>query len=142
MTPTIKFAYISSKQPWATYSNILIFWIIISHTTPPYMAINIDTMPNDCVSKILSYTSPIDVCRFSMVSSTLYSAANSDSIWKTFLPSDYDDILSRTINPFTLQSCSSYKNLFYSLCQHPLLIDRGRIVSIIIYELGRKSLTL
>ncbi|WJX19578.1 hypothetical protein P8452_09247 [Trifolium repens] len=106
------------------------------------MEINIDTLPNDCVSKILSYTSPIDVCRFSMVSSTLYSPANSNSIWKTFLPSDYDDILSRTINPFTLKSCSSYKDLFYSLCQHPLLLDRGRISFKLDKCSGKKSYML
>ena len=89
---------------------------------------NIDTLPEDCVSKILTYTSPLDACNFSMVSSTLHSAANSDSLWRSFLPSDYDEIVSRTLNPLTLQS-SSYKHLFSSLCQHPLLLDRGHIVS-------------
>lgn len=90
---------------------------------------NIDTLPEDCVSKILTYTSPLDACNFSMVSSTLHSAANSDSLWRSFLPSDYEDIISRTLNPLTLQSCSSYKHLFFSLCQQPLLLDRGHIVS-------------
>jgi len=97
-----------------------------------YMAIscsNIDTLPEDCVSKILTYTSPLDACNFSMVSSTLHSAAISDSLWRSFLPSDYEDIISRTLNPLTLQSCSSLKHLFFSLCQQPLLLDRGHIVS-------------
>lgn len=90
---------------------------------------NIDTLPEDCVSKILTYTSPLDACNFSMVSSTLHSAANSDTLWRSFLPSDYEDIISRTLNPLTLQSSSSYKHLFFSLCQQPLLLDRGHIVS-------------
>ncbi|CAJ2628760.1 unnamed protein product [Trifolium pratense] len=106
------------------------------------MAINIDTLPYDCVSKILSYTSPIDACSFSMVSSTLYSAANSDSLWRTFLPSDYDDILSRTVNPSILQSSSSYKHLFYSLCQRPLLLDSGRISFKLDKCSGKKSYIL
>ncbi|AES61426.1 putative phloem protein [Medicago truncatula] len=88
---------------------------------------NIDTLPEDCVSKILTYTSPLDACNFSMVSSTLHSAANSDTLWRSFLPSDYEDIISRTLNPLTLQSSSSYRHLFFSLCQQPLLLDRGHI---------------
>lgn len=88
---------------------------------------NMDTLPEECVCKILSYTSPPDACRFSMVSSTLRSAADSDVLWRTFLPSDYHDIISRTLNPLTLLQSSSYKHLFCSLCR-PLLLDRGNMV--------------
>jgi len=87
-----------------------------------------DSLPEDCVSKILSYTSPPDACRFSMVSSTLHSAADSDLLWKSFCPSDYHRILARVLHPHTLDS-SSYKNLFFSLC-HPLLLDGGNMVYI------------
>ncbi|GAU29388.1 hypothetical protein TSUD_31950 [Trifolium subterraneum] len=76
-----------------------------------------------------------------MVSSTMYSPANSDSLWRTFLPSDFDHILSRTINPCTLQS-SSYKHLFGTLCQHPLLLDSGRISFKLDRCSGKKSYIL
>ncbi|XP_058770440.1 F-box protein PP2-B15-like [Vicia villosa] len=102
---------------------------------------NIDTLPDDCVSKILSYTSPPDACSFSMVSSTLQSPANSDTLWRTFLPSDYDHILSRILNPLTLQS-SSYKHLFYSLSQQPLLLDKGNISFKLDKCSGKKSYIL
>ncbi|KAK7284400.1 hypothetical protein RJT34_19145 [Clitoria ternatea] len=84
---------------------------------------NIESLPEDCVSRILSCVSPPEACTFSLVSSTLRSAADSDIVWKTFLPSDYEDIVSRAIHPSTLQF-SSYKQLFFALC-HPLLLDGG-----------------
>ncbi|CAK8572498.1 unnamed protein product [Lathyrus sativus] len=102
---------------------------------------NIDTLPEDCVSKILSYTSPPDACNFSMVSSALQSPANSDTLWRTFLPSDYDHILSRILNPLTLES-SSYKHLFYSLSQQPLLLDKGNISLKLDKSSGKKSYIL
>ncbi|KAJ1383462.1 Phloem protein 2-like [Sesbania bispinosa] len=99
---------------------------------------NIDSLPEECVSKILSYTSPLEACRFSMVSSTLSSAADSDMLWRTFLPSDYHDILSRTT--LTLNS-SSYKHLFYTLC-HPLLLDGGKMSFKLDKSSGKKSYIL
>lgn len=84
---------------------------------------NIESLPYDCVCAILSHTSPIEARRFSLVSPTLGSCANSDIVWRSFLPSDYKDIVSSAVNPFTL-NFSSYKQLFHALCQ-PLLIDHG-----------------
>ncbi|RDX62756.1 F-box protein PP2-B15 [Mucuna pruriens] len=99
-----------------------------------------DSLPEDCVSKILSYTSPPDACRFSMVSSTLRSAADSDLLWRTFFPSDYSDIVSRALNPLTLNS-SSYKHLFYALC-HPLLLHGGNMSFKLDKSTGKKSYIL
>ena len=82
---------------------------------------NIETLPEECVSRILSYTSPAEACRFLLVSSNLLSAADSDIVWQSFLPSDYEDILSRAVNPFKF---SSKKDLFFALCS-PILIDGG-----------------
>jgi hypothetical protein len=88
------------------------------------------SLPEDCVSTILSHTSPQDVCRFSLVSTTFVSVSNSNLVWKTFLPSDYQDIVSRAVNQFSLKFISSYKQLFRFLCR-PLLIDGGNKVVII-----------
>ncbi|ESW16962.1 hypothetical protein PHAVU_007G198400 [Phaseolus vulgaris] len=99
-----------------------------------------DSLPEDCVSKILSYTSPPDACRFSMVSSTMRSAADSDLLWQSFFPSDYRHILSRALFPHTLDS-SSYKHLFYSLC-HPLLLDGGNMSFKLDKSSGKKSYIL
>ncbi|XP_058740544.1 F-box protein VBF-like [Vicia villosa] len=85
---------------------------------------SIVSLPEDCVSAILSRTSPQDACRFSMVSKTFVSVANSDLVWKNFLPSDYKDILSRAVNQFTLKFISSCKQLYRFLCR-PVLLDAG-----------------
>ncbi|KAI5398597.1 hypothetical protein KIW84_064099 [Lathyrus oleraceus] len=141
MTTDIKFSYIKKQN---THFQFHFMNPKFPNTlTLNHMAScsNIDTLPEDCVSKILSYTSPKDACTFSMVSSTLQSPANSDTLWRTFLPSDYDHILSRTLNPLTLQP-SSYKHLFYSLSQQPLLLDKGNISFKLDKCSGKKSYIL
>ncbi|TXG65158.1 hypothetical protein EZV62_006433 [Acer yangbiense] len=76
-------------------------------------------LPEECVSAILSLTSPLDACRSSLVFSTFRSAMESDMVWDRFLPSDYSDMVSRSLTPFNF---SSKKQLFQCLC-NPLLID-------------------
>ncbi|XP_010024086.2 F-box protein PP2-B15 [Eucalyptus grandis] len=84
---------------------------------------DMNALPESCVSAILSFVSPANVCRLSLVSSTFLSAADSDIIWARFLPSDHADIVSRSAAPVEF---SSKKELFLWLCQRPLLIDGGR----------------
>ena len=83
----------------------------------------IDMLPGDCVSKILSFTSPTDAFRSSMVSSMFHSAAEFDVVWEMFLPTDYKDVVSRLITPLTFTA----KEFFVCLC-NPVLIDVGRKV--------------
>ncbi|KAF7817944.1 F-box protein PP2-B15 [Senna tora] len=75
----------------------------------------IDSLPEECVSMILSYTSPPDASRCSFVSSAFRSAALSDTLWLTFLPSDYYDIVSRA--SFQLDKCSGKKSYILSATQ-------------------------
>ncbi|EOY11555.1 Phloem 2-B15-like protein [Theobroma cacao] len=82
---------------------------------------NLDQLPQDCFAQILSLASPIDACRISVLSSTIRVAADSDNVWEKFLPSDYQDILSRLLHPLVY---SSKKKLFLRLC-NPHLIDGG-----------------
>ncbi|XP_054786646.1 F-box protein PP2-B15-like [Prosopis cineraria] len=91
----------------------------MSATTP--IPSNIDTLPEDCVSAILSFTSPADASRFCSVSSSLRSPALSDLLWLSFLPDDYPNILSRAVTPLLF---SSKRDLFYALSR-PILIDGG-----------------
>ncbi|XP_057422601.1 F-box protein PP2-B15-like [Lotus japonicus] len=101
----------------------------------------IETLHEECVSEILSHTSPPDACRFSMLSSTMRSVANSDMLWRSFLPSDYSDIISRTLNPLSLNSSSSFKDLFKALC-NPLLLDGGTMIFKLDNFSGKKSYIL
>ncbi|KAH9689533.1 F-box protein PP2-B15 [Citrus sinensis] len=82
---------------------------------------NVDLLPEDCFAHILSYTSPRDACRLSLVSSTVRFAADSDNVWQKFLPVDYQEILSRLVLPLVY---ISKKELFMRLCS-PVLIDQG-----------------
>ncbi|XP_050210959.1 F-box protein PP2-B15-like [Mercurialis annua] len=95
-------------------------------------------LPEDCVSTILSFTSPVDVCRSSLVSSTFRSAMESDIVWERFLPSDYLDILSRLVTPFIF---SSRKELFLHLSD-PVLIDGGKTGFKLEKSSGKKSYIL
>ncbi|CAN1858911.1 Putative F-box protein PP2-B2 [Linum perenne] len=86
--------------------------------------VNLDSLPDDCFSEILSLTSPRDACNASLVSSSIRLSANSDAIWERFLPSDYSEIVSRMDLKLKF---SSKKELFFELC-HPHLLDGGKKV--------------
>ncbi|XP_047251531.1 F-box protein PP2-B15-like [Capsicum annuum] len=75
-------------------------------------------LPEDCISTILSLTSPKDTISFSLVSSFLQSVTASDFIWETFLPSDYNQIIDKSVTPLNY---SSKKELFVRLCNSSLL---------------------
>ncbi|XP_010241131.1 PREDICTED: putative F-box protein PP2-B12 [Nelumbo nucifera] len=80
-------------------------------------------LPEGCISNIISLTSPQDACRSLVVSSEFRSAADSDAVWERFLPSDYRDILSRSASAVDFPS---KKDLYFHLCDHPILIDDGQ----------------
>ncbi|KAJ8561206.1 hypothetical protein K7X08_027396 [Anisodus acutangulus] len=81
-------------------------------------------LPEGCVSDILSYTSPKDASTSSAISRGFKSAAESDVIWEKFLLDDYQDIVSRYVSP---RVCSSKRELYFSLCDSPVLIDGGKL---------------
>ncbi|KAL5997051.1 hypothetical protein ACLOJK_007979 [Asimina triloba] len=87
---------------------------------------HLSRIPEDCLSSILSLTAPLDVCRFSAVSASVTSAAESNAVWDKFLPHDYRAMLSRSIRARAELECSSSskKDLYFRLC-HPILIDGG-----------------
>jgi len=76
-------------------------------------------LPESCISHILCFTTPGDVCRFSAVNHTFSSAGNSDSVWDKMLPIQYPHLLARMDSP--LEICSK-KELYFALC-HPNWID-------------------
>lgn len=95
----------------------------------PCDKMNFELLPQDCISHILSCTSPRDACRSELVSTTVRHAGDSDSVWEKFLPSDYQEILSRLVSPLVF---ASKKELYSKLCR-PLLIDEGRKVITILW---------
>ncbi|KAG5531268.1 hypothetical protein RHGRI_026023 [Rhododendron griersonianum] len=100
---------------------------------------NFSVLPEGCISLILSMTSPRDACRSSAISSGFDAAANSDSVWEKFLPSDYRQIISRSVSPVVF---STKKQLYFSLCDSPLLLDGGKLSFALDRESGKKCYTL
>ncbi|KAL4380062.1 hypothetical protein GQ457_02G036590 [Hibiscus cannabinus] len=95
-------------------------------------------LPEDCLSVILSFTSPHDALRSSLVSSDFRSAADSDMVWERFLPSDYPEIVSSSVTP--LEFCSK-KELFQCLADS-VLIDGGNKIFRLEKSSGKKSYML
>ncbi|BBG92325.1 hypothetical protein Prudu_000035, partial [Prunus dulcis] len=74
-----------------------------------------------CISHIVSCTTPLDACRSSLVSSLFRIAADSDIVWERFLPQDYKEIISTSLNSL------SKKDLYFHLCNHPIIIGNGNM---------------
>ncbi|KAF5199454.1 F-box protein pp2-b10 [Thalictrum thalictroides] len=106
---------------------------------------DISVLPEGCISTILSFTSPSDAGVSSLVSSTFKSAADSDVCWKKFLPSDYNEIVSRSSSSssdisssFNLNDFTSKKQLYLHLCDHSVLLDGGKMSFNIDKKSGKK----
>lgn len=84
-------------------------------------------LPEGCIATALSLTTPNDACRLSLVSTTFRSAAESDAVWERFLPPDYRDIILRLIDDgdLFLAKFRSKKELYFHLCDNPIIIDGG-----------------
>ncbi|KAL5068534.1 hypothetical protein RYX36_019421 [Vicia faba] len=84
-------------------------------------------LPEGCIENVLSFTTPQDVARLSLVSSTFKSAAESDSVWDKFLPADYRSIIAQSETDVDdCLSSLSKKDLYVNLTQKPILIDGGK----------------
>ncbi|KAK9664824.1 hypothetical protein RND81_14G071200 [Saponaria officinalis] len=103
------------------------------------MKMKLNKLPNDCVTAILSYTSPRDICRSAVACSELRQAAGSDFVWESFLPSDYSEIISRA-HPSVVKF-GSKKDLFFLLC-NSLLIDHGKKIFNLDRDTGHKTYVL
>ncbi|KAJ6842856.1 F-box protein PP2-B10-like isoform X2 [Iris pallida] len=80
-------------------------------------------LPEGCIAHVISLTSPRDSCRSAGTSTAFRAAAESDTVWDRFLPSDICSVLSRAVEPV---ECSSRRELFFRLCD-PILIEGGRM---------------
>lgn len=82
-------------------------------------------LPEGCIAHIFSLVSPRDACKCSAVSSKFRLAADSDAVWEMFLPSHWEDIISRSVSPVEF---SSLKALYFHLSHSPILLDHGKKV--------------
>ncbi|KAE8076217.1 hypothetical protein FH972_014881 [Carpinus fangiana] len=88
-------------------------------------------LPEECIATIISFTSPPDACRYSVLSRTFKSAAGWDLVWERFLPPDYQQIISQSEPSVSssLLNVLSKKDLYFHLCRNPILIGNGNLVS-------------
>ncbi|KAL6291891.1 hypothetical protein ACE6H2_000033 [Prunus campanulata] len=92
----------------------------------------ISMLPAECISHIVSCTTPPDACRSSLVSSLFRIAADSDFVWERFLPQDYKEIISTSLNSL------SKKDLYFHLCNHPIIIGNGNMSMALEKQSGKK----
>jgi len=83
-------------------------------------------LPEGCIAAILSRTTPLDACRLSLISKTFCSAAESDTVWEHFLPTDSHFI---SLSP-SLPNAPTKKALYLALSGCPIIIDDGKKVNI------------
>ncbi|XP_021736503.1 putative F-box protein PP2-B12 [Chenopodium quinoa] len=86
---------------------------------------NILDLPEECLSYILSLTSPVDVLKSQVVSKQLYLALGSNTVWEKFLPSDCTEIISQSSVSPILHQLTSKKDLFLHLCRSPILLNNN-----------------
>ncbi|VYS51818.1 unnamed protein product [Arabidopsis thaliana] len=86
-----------------------------------FVSSTLDSLPEGCISNIISFTSPEDACVAAAVSKIFESAVKSDIVWEKFLPADYEFLIP------PLRAFSSKKELYFSLCSDPLLIEDGKM---------------
>ncbi|KAL2468628.1 F-box protein PP2-B15 [Forsythia ovata] len=82
----------------------------------------IHDLPEDCLARVIAFTTPRKACQSSIVSTMFRNSIESDFVWEKFLPCDYRDIMSKLVSP--LMEFSSKKDLFFKLSS-PQLIDGG-----------------
>ncbi|KAG8065764.1 hypothetical protein GUJ93_ZPchr0004g40315 [Zizania palustris] len=116
---------------------------------PPGAGAGMCDLPMDCVARIASMTSPGDVLRLAAAAAALRSAAYSDDVWGNFLPLDWADIVDRrdsdtdtatddkppVVAAAAHRERETKKELFFRLCDSPVLLDGGKLS----FSLERRS---
>ncbi|ESR45031.1 hypothetical protein CICLE_v10003100mg [Citrus x clementina] len=98
-------------------------------------------LPAQCISYIISLTTPRDASRLSLACPAFKSTADSDSVWEKFLPSDYKEIISNSssISASSLMITSlSKKDLYFYLCHNPILINNHTTSFSLVQQTGKK----
>ncbi|KAL9411194.1 hypothetical protein AB3S75_044896 [Citrus x aurantiifolia] len=95
-------------------------------------------LPPECISRIISLTTPRDACRSSIACPIFKSAADSDYVWEKFLPSDYEQIISDSVSDSSLITSLCKKDLYFHLCHNPIIVNNGTMSFVLDKESGKK----
>ncbi|KAL3725700.1 hypothetical protein ACJRO7_030692 [Eucalyptus globulus] len=91
-------------------------------------------LPEGCIARVVSLTSPAEACRLATLSPNFKSACDSDVVWASFLPPECPQTVSRSV--------SSLKELYFSLCDDPVLIGDGKMSYSLDKHSGKKCIML
>ncbi|CAI8603231.1 unnamed protein product [Vicia faba] len=86
----------------------------------------IQELAEGCIAAILCRTSPVDAGRFSVLSKTFRSAADSDAVWNQFLPSESNFVASVVSQFPSLANAPTKKAFYLALSDHPIITDDGQ----------------
>ncbi|XP_052296551.1 putative F-box protein PP2-B12 isoform X8 [Citrus sinensis] len=98
-----------------------------------YQKKKLEDLPAKCISLIISLTTPRAASRLALVCPAFRSAADSDSVWEKFLPSDYEGFIS---NSSLIDK--KKKDLYFHLCRNPILFDNNTASFGLEQESGKK----
>ncbi|KAF8015458.1 hypothetical protein BT93_H1081 [Corymbia citriodora subsp. variegata] len=71
-------------------------------------------LPEGCIARVVSLTSPADACRLASVSPNFKSACDSDAVWASFLPTDCCQMVSRNVSSLKSSTSASAMTRFSS----------------------------
>ncbi|XP_051191781.1 putative F-box protein PP2-B12 [Lolium perenne] len=103
------------------------------------VACEIERLPEDLLVHVISLTSPADAFRASAVSRAFHAAAESETVWSRFLPSDLPRFAK---NELTRKPPSTKKGLFRRLSDEPVLLPHKFVRMQLDKATGTKCFTL
>ncbi|XP_019180197.1 PREDICTED: F-box protein At2g02240-like [Ipomoea nil] len=95
-----------------------------------------EKLADNCISDIISFTSPVDASVFSVISKRFKTTSESDTVWNKLLPSDIQQILSRSSS--SIPVFPTKKDLYLSLSDSPILLDGGKLSFWLEKKTGKK----
>ncbi|KAG5572296.1 hypothetical protein H5410_062062 [Solanum commersonii] len=99
----------------------------------------LERLPEGCIIEIISKTTPSDAVKSTILSKEFKRVVESDLIWGRYLPFGYQEIVDRSEFP---PICNTKKELFFSLCDSPILLDGGKLSFFLDKQSGKKCVML
>lgn len=79
-------------------------------------------LPESCVTSILKFLDPPEICRFACLNRAFRDASSSDVVWESKLPPNYRFLVERVLGEDP--RCMGKKEIFSRLCR-PNCFDGG-----------------
>ncbi|KAI4383094.1 hypothetical protein MLD38_008972 [Melastoma candidum] len=101
---------------------------------PPGARPRFDDLPESCLSVILGYLDPPEICRMARVSRAFRDASSVDFVWDSKLPSNYKYLVREVLGEDPENICN--KEIYERLCRRPNRFDGGT-KEVLVDKIGR-----